>query len=76
MTWPRLWRLFTVPRPGTRWTDGAGWDIDVCYLEGAPGPRRVVVRDTWPAFPSLGRPYPVPLWTFRRTWVWCREVRP
>jgi hypothetical protein len=73
LTWPRLWRLWSEPRPGSMWwADGS--PREVWYVEGAPGERVVVARI--PVAPLLVRPVRMSLWAWRCWWVFAREVRP
>lgn len=73
MTWPRLWRLFTVPKEDTVWefegetrlvSDVWSFGLATCVIW-----RRV------PRGPILGS-NPDTIWRWRRWWVWAREVRP
>ena len=68
MTWPRLWRLFQEPTPGSRW-ELEGEQREVWYVEG----RRVVARVPGPQ--GATRSVRVPLGEWRCWWAFAKEVQ-
>lgn len=73
MTWPRLWRLWQEPAPGSCWElDGA--PRRVCYVEGSARDRMVVAQI--PVATLLAKNVRMSLGEWRCWWVFAREVRP
>lgn len=78
LAWPRLWRLWGEPEPGSRWTTPKGGACWVWYVEGQPGARVV----TWTSKLDTD-PDPVWRWQwpenrealtlFRARWIWMRR---